>query len=168
MDLHKGESNTEVGIPDSDPEIGRGPTPVRRRLLGFMFGSGVVASLVSFIYPILKFVFPPPLAEMDTDTIAAGIGELAAGAAKIFRFGNQPAILIHQEDDSYRAFSAICTHLSCTVQYRPREHDIWCACHNGVYNLQGGNVSGPPPRPLQQYEVHVRGKEIVVSRSSRT
>lgn len=168
MDWGKVENKGQTRIHSSTPEAGQATTPGRRRLLGFMFGSGVVASLVSFIYPILNFVFPPPLAEMDTDTIAAEAGELAPGAAKIFRFGNRPGILIHQEDGSYRALSAVCTHLSCTVQYRPQEHDIWCACHNGVYNLQGGNVSGPPPRPLQQFDVHVRGKEIVVSRSSRT
>jgi cytochrome b6-f complex iron-sulfur subunit len=167
MGLSK-ENKTEAGISDSASEVGQGVPSGRRRLLGFLFGSGVVASLISFIYPILNFVFPPPVAEMDTDTIAAEAGELAPGTAKIFPFGNRPALLIHLEDGSYRALSAVCTHLSCTVQYRPREHDIWCACHNGVYNLQGGNVSGPPPRPLQQFEVHVRGKEIVVSRSSRT
>jgi cytochrome b6-f complex iron-sulfur subunit len=41
---------------------------------------------------------------------------------------------------------------------------IWCACHNGVYDLSGKNVSGPPPRPLEAYDVHVRGDEIYVSR----
>jgi Rieske Fe-S protein len=167
MGLSK-ENKTGAGTSDSASEIGEGAPSGRRRLLGFLFGSGVVASLISFIYPILKFVFPPTLAEMDTDTVAAEAGELAPGKAKIFRFGNRPALLIHLEDGSYRALSAVCTHLSCTVQYRPREQDIWCPCHNGVYNLQGGNVSGPPPRPLQQFDVHVRGKEIVVSRSSRT
>ncbi len=152
----------------SAPEAGRVATPGRRRLLGFLVGSGVVASLVSIIYPILKFVLPPRRAEMDADTVAAQANELAPGTAKIFRFGNQPAILIRLADGSYRALSAVCTHLNCTVQYRARERDIWCACHNGVYNLQGGNVSGPPPRPLREYAVHVRGKEIVVSRGART
>jgi Rieske Fe-S protein len=58
--------------------------------------------------------------------------------------------------------------LNCTVQYRNREHDIWCACHNGVYDLKGAVVSGPPPRPLEQFAVHVRGQEIVVTRERPT
>ncbi len=152
----------------STPEPDRVATPGRRRLLGFLFGSGVTASLISFIYPIFKFVLPPRRAEMDADTVAAQADELAPSTGKIFRFGNQPAILIRLADGNYRALSAVCTHLNCTVQYRQRERDIWCACHNGVYNLQGGNVSGPPPRPLREFAVHVRGKEIVVSRGSRT
>ena len=60
--------------------------------------------------------------------------------------------------------SATCTHLSCTVQYRDDLHEVWCACHNGMYDLNGRNVSGPPPRPLESFEVQVRGEEIYVRR----
>jgi cytochrome b6-f complex iron-sulfur subunit len=152
---------------NSNPEAaGKAPTG-RRQLLGFLVGSGVVASLVSFLYPIFKFVLPPRHGELDADTVAARVGELGPGKAKVFRFGNQPALLIRLADGNYRALSAVCTHLNCTVQYRARERNVWCACHNGVYNLQGGNVSGPPPRPLQEYDVHIRGQEVVVSPRSR-
>jgi Rieske Fe-S protein len=150
------------------PEEGRGkPLAGRRRWLGFVVGSAVTASLVSVVYPILKFLLPPRSGELDSDAVAARVNELAPNAAKIFRYGNRPGILIRTADGDYRAFSGVCTHLNCTVQYRSPEHDIWCACHNGVYNLQGGNVSGPPPRPLEQFEVHVRGQDIVVSRRAR-
>jgi Rieske Fe-S protein len=50
------------------------------------------------------------------------------------------------------------------VQYRDDTHQVWCACHNGIYDLGGRNVSGPPPRPLETYDVHVRGDEIIVER----
>lgn len=144
------------------------PTPTRRRLLGFLLGSSVLASLASVLYPILKFVLPPKTGELDTDSVvAARADELAPDAAKIFRFGNRPGLLIRLPDGAYRGFSATCTHLNCTVQFRAREHDIWCACHNGIYDLQGRNLSGPPPRPLEEYDVHVRGEEIVVARRTR-
>jgi Rieske Fe-S protein len=54
--------------------------------------------------------------------------------------------------------------LQCTVQYRDDLHHVWCACHNGHYDLNGKNISGPPPRPLEQYAVNVRGDEIFVSK----
>jgi len=140
----------------------------RRQWLGLLLGSGVLASLASFLYPVLKFVLPPPTGELDADTVvAARADELGLNAAKIFRFGNRPGLLVRLPDGSYRAFAATCTHLNCTVQYRAREHDIWCACHNGVYDLHGRNVSGPPPRPLEHFEVRARGEEIVVTRASR-
>jgi cytochrome b6-f complex iron-sulfur subunit len=137
--------------------------------LEFLLGSGVFASLVSIAYPVLKFVLPPPTGELDTDTVvAARSDELAPNSAKIFRFGNRPGLLVRLADGSYRAMSATCTHLDCTVQYRARERDVWCACHNGIYDVNGRNLSGPPPRPLEPYEVHVRGDEIVVARRLRS
>lgn len=149
-----------VDSPGSDP-----PAPARRWWLAFMLGSSVLASLAAIFYPILKFVLPPQTGELDADTVvAAKANELAPNAAKIFRFGNRPGLLIRIPEGGYRAFTAICTHLNCNVQYRGREHDIWCACHNGVYDLQGRNVSGPPPRPLEEFDVHERGDEIVVAR----
>lgn len=67
-------------------------------------------------------------------------------------------------DKSLKAFSAVCTHLECTVQYRPDMERIWCACHNGIYDLNGRNVAGPPPRPLDVFKVAVQGDDVVVSK----
>lgn len=147
------------------PAATRPAAPGRRRLLGFLLGSSLLASLASFFYPILKFVLPPETTEMDTDTVvAARADELAPNSGKIFRFGSKPGLLVRLSSGEYRALSATCTHLECTVQYRQREQDVWCACHNGVYDLQGRNRSGPPPRPLDAYDVHVRGDEVIVAR----
>jgi Rieske Fe-S protein len=96
--------------------------------------------------------------------VAARKNELAPGGFKIFPFGGQPGLLIRNADGSYRAFTAVCTHLGCTVQYKSAESAIWCACHNGRYDLTGRNVSGPPPRPLEAFVVHESGDEIVVEK----
>ena len=137
----------------------------RRRLVEFLLGGGLFASLVSFFYPVLRYLVPPAVAELGGDeVVAAKLGELHANSSKIFRFGNHPGLLLLSADGEYRAFSATCTHLSCTVQYRNDLHQVWCACHNGLYDLNGRNISGPPPRPLDTYAVHVRGDEVVVSR----
>ncbi len=142
-----------------------GPQTTRRRLTEIMLGGGVLASVVSFIYPVLRYLVPPALPDLGGDEVVAGkVGELKPNSFKIFRFGSKPGILVLSAEGDYRALSATCTHLSCTVQYRTELHQIWCACHNGMYDLTGRNVSGPPPRPLDAFEVHLRGEEIVVSR----
>jgi Rieske Fe-S protein len=129
----------------------------------FLLGGGLFASAISFLYPVLRYLIPPAPPDLGSDSVVAGrVGELKRSAAKIFRFGNRPAMLVHTAAGEYRAFSARCTHLDCTVQYRGDVHQIWCACHNGFYDLNGRNVAGPPPRPLENYEVFVRGEEIVV------
>ncbi len=141
------------------------PEPVRRRLIGIFLGGGLLASLGSFIYPVLRYLIPPAIAELGGDEIvAAKIADLRPNSAKIFRFGNRPGLLIMNSDGTYQALSATCTHLGCTVQYRKDLREVWCACHNGFYDLNGRNVSGPPPRPLDAFDVHLRGDEIVVSR----
>ncbi len=137
----------------------------RRRFLRLVLGGGVVASLVSFIYPVLRYVIPPATTDVGGDSVlAATVAELKANSAKIFRFGSRPGLLVKTASGEYRAMSATCTHLSCTVQYRADVQQVWCACHNGMYDMNGRNISGPPPRPLEAYDVHVKGNEIYVSR----
>jgi cytochrome b6-f complex iron-sulfur subunit len=145
--------------PSSPVETGR------RRLLETLLGGGLLASAASFLYPVLRYIIPPRVADLGGDeVVAAKVGELKPNSGRIFRFGSRPGILVLTADGEYHALSATCTHLSCTVQYRSDLHEIWCACHNGLYDLEGRNISGPPPRPLQAFQVHVRGDEIVVSR----
>ena len=139
--------------------------PERRHFVELLLGGGMFASLISFVYPVLRYLVPPVVAELGGDeVVAAKLGEMHPNSSKIFRFGNRPGLLLLTADGEYRAMSATCTHLSCTVQYRNDLQQVWCACHNGLYDLNGRNLSGPPPRPLENYSVHVRGDEIVVSR----
>ena len=140
-------------------------TPARRGFIKVLLGGGLLASAASFIYPVLRYLVPPKAVDMGGDTVvAAKVGDLKPNSAKIFKFGSRPGLLVMSADGEYKAMSATCTHLSCTVQYRNDVKQVWCACHNGVYDLAGRNVSGPPPRPLELYDVHVRGEEIVVAR----
>ncbi len=137
----------------------------RRHAIEIFLGGGLVASLASFLYPVLRFLVPPPVVDLGGDeVVAAKLGDMKPNSGQIFRFGSRPGLLILQADGTYRALSATCTHLGCTVQYRPDLRQIWCPCHNGIYDISGRNVSGPPPRPLDSFDVHLRGDEIVVSR----
>ncbi len=137
----------------------------RRRVVKFLLGGGLFASLASFLYPLLRYLIPPSVADLGGgDVVASKVSDLKPNGSKIFRFGTRPALLLMTGEGEYRALSAVCTHLSCTVQYRSDLRQIWCACHNGLYDLNGRNISGPPPRPLEAFQVHVRGDEIVVSR----
>jgi cytochrome b6-f complex iron-sulfur subunit len=137
----------------------------RRRFVEALLGGGFLATVVAFVYPVLQYVIPPKAADLGGDSVvAARVGELKLNSGKIFRFGNRPGLLVRSSSGDYRAMSATCTHLSCTVQYRDDLRQVWCACHNGKYDLNGRNISGPPPRPLEGFEVQVRGDEIFVRR----
>ena len=118
------------------------------------------------VYPIIQFLYPPK-SQLQTSlsTKAARIDELPVNTAKIFPFANKPAILIHTASDEYKAFSAACTHLNCTVHYEEAGQMIGCACHNGRFGLDGRVISGPPPKPLEEYRVVLNKEEIIVSKA---
>jgi Rieske Fe-S protein len=103
----------------------------------------------------------PSLTEFELDLKAS---DIPPNSGRIVPFGGKPVIIFRTQEGELRALSATCTHLACTVQYRPERPDIWCACHNGIYDLKGANVSGPPPRPLTPFEVYARGEKIVLRR----
>lgn len=145
----------------------------RRGFLGWFLGTSVGALLLSVLYPIFRFLSPPDIPEATTNQVDAGTvrdPELLEKGFKIVRFGAEPVLLIKVSDTEYRAFAATCTHLDCIVEYQDVEKRIWCNCHNGEYDLNGRNVAGPPPRPLERFEVHLvaKGSEpasLIVSRS---
>jgi cytochrome b6-f complex iron-sulfur subunit len=142
------------------------PTTPRRRFLSWFLGTSLGAMFVAVFYPLARYIIPPDVPEATTSrVVAAHEGDLKPNEGKVFRFGDRPAILVRTQEGRYLAFSATCTHLNCTVQYRPDLKELWCACHNGIYDLRGKNVSGPPPRPLEEYTVNVAGGEIVVTRA---
>lgn len=142
----------------------------RRGFLDGLLGLGFFSTAASVLYPVWRYVIPPANAEPATDSIVAGkVAEFKPNSGAVMKFGSKPAIVVRTADGDFRAFSAVCTHLECTVQYKPETSQIWCACHNGLYDLTGSVVSGPPPRPLEAFKVNVRGEagleEVVISRT---
>ena len=137
----------------------------RRDLLTWLLGSWLAGVVGSVIYPISRYLVPPDVAEAAPPSVNAGrAADIAPNTGKIVPFGTQPVILVRTSTGELRAFSGTCTHLSCTVQYRPDLERIWCACHNGHYDLTGRNVEGPPPRPLDRYDVVLKGDDVLVVR----
>ena len=144
----------------------------RRNALNYILGAGFSALGLATLYPITRYIIPPAAQGAGTQAVSAGkIGILKPNEGLIFKFGDHPAILILKPDgkpdnaSSYVAFTAVCTHLGCTVQYRSDLEEIWCACHNGHYDLNGDVLSGPPPKPLTEYTVAIKGQEIFVSKA---
>lgn len=139
----------------------------KRDFLKYLLTGGLLAWLASVIYPIISYLRPPQQTEVVVESVKVGpLSSLAKDSGTIVRFGNRPVILIRTATGELRAFSAVCTHLECTVQYRKDLSVIWCACHNGKYDLTGRNIDGPPPRPLEPYRVVIQGDDVYVSKMS--
>jgi cytochrome b6-f complex iron-sulfur subunit len=139
----------------------------KRDFLKYLLGGGVLAWLAAVAYPIAAYLKPPKQAEVEVSSVKVGkLTEIPKDSGTIVRFGNKPVILVRPPGGELRAFSATCTHLDCTVQYRQDQGVIWCACHNGKYDFNGRNIAGPPPRPLDEYRVVVQGEEVLISKNT--
>jgi len=157
----------------------------RRGWLLRMLQGAISATVIAIVYPVARFLRPRRATVSGALEMVAPFKpkDLVNASAKPFNFAGKPCLLVllpegakrvaqgqRLQMNDIRAFNGICTHVACTVKYRPTEGDIFCNCHDGVYDLEGRNVSGPPPRPLEKYSVTLRGEpgqeEIVVSRQS--
>jgi len=143
-----------------------GPDPISRRgFLDAMLAAGAGGLTLAVVYPVSRYIFPPEAGEASVSSVVLSLkpADIPPGTGQIFKFGTRPGIIIRTTEGQLRAFSAICTHLSCTVQYREDLHHIWCACHDGHFDLNGRNIEGPPPAPLAPFDVKVRADQILVS-----
>ena len=146
-------------------------TPIglsRRKFIDWLLGTSVGGLLAAALYPSGRYLVPPVVGESTSSEVTLPFepGELAPNSGRIFKFGSRPGMLVRTPSGELRAFSATCTHLACIVQYRADLGHIWCACHNGHFDLDGTNIEGPPPKPLERFTVRVRGDQIVIRRSA--
>ena len=140
----------------------------RRRFLNWLMGSSAAALAAMMVYPVIRYILPPASAESSASAVTLDFGpeDVPTNSGRIFKFGSTPGILVKTSSGELRAFSGTCTHLACIVQYRPDFGHIWCACHNGHFDLNGINIQGPPPAPLEPYTVKVLAGKIVVSKGA--
>ena len=135
----------------------------RRDFLNILLGGGIIAWLAALFYPVFKYLEPPAVDEVKVTNVKIGaVDDMQKDSGKIIKFGNKPVIVIRKKSGDYVAFSAECTHLDCIVQYRKDYGQIYCACHNGRYDLNGRNVSGPPPAPLKRYGVAIKNDQVTI------
>ena len=137
----------------------------RRSFLNLILGFGIIGWLGGILYPVFSYLNTPKAPEVDVKNISLGkVDDMPNDSSKMFKMGTKPGILIKTAEGELRAFDATCTHLQCTVQFKKDENLIWCACHNGKYDLHGKNISGPPPNPLSVFNITVQKGEIFVSK----
>ena len=72
--------------------------------------------------------------------------------------------ILTKDGKNFTAFDPHCTHLGCPYRWNESKKEFVCPCHNGVFSMDGQVLSGPPPRPLDQYEVKLeKGKLWVLT-----
>jgi len=125
-------------------------------------GGAATALAVAVVYPLGKFIQPSTARPSGTAPVGK-VEDFPVGTAKTVLINDSPVLIVRGADGAFRAFSALCTHLQCVVGYSPERNRIECPCHQGVYSIDGQNVSGPPPRPLDEFPVSIADGAVIVS-----
>lgn len=133
----------------------------RRRFLRILLTALGSTAMVSFAYPLIRFI-APPRNKLSNQKVTISKGDIQAGEAKEIVLGNMPAIVINVAGKGYIALSRVCTHLGCLVQYDTRKQILVCPCHAGSFDLEGRVISGPPPKPLETIPLSVQGGDITI------
>ena len=70
-------------------------------------------------------------------------------------------VVTHPEGDTFKAFTAVCTHQGCIVS-EVADNVISCPCHGSQYSASDGSVEGgPAPSPLSEVDVQVVDGQVV-------
>ncbi len=137
-----------------------------------------IGGLISAAYavPGLAYLIRPALERTGGDdwirlgsTSKVELGTPTLFKAKIQRqtgwITNEEELSVYVSTSDGRNFTAmsnICTHLGCRVRWISEQEQFFCPCHNAAFDKEGRVAAGPPPRPLDQYEVRIEDDQILI------
>lgn len=139
-----------------------------------------IGGLISLMMgiPAIAFVLGPALLrDKDQDWTRLGsVKKVEPGTPTLFRVNitrntswlvEEEKIAVYVLTDNGRDFIAmsnICTHLGCRVRWIAEKEIFLSPCHNGVFDREGKVISGPPPRPLDRYEVKIENNQLLIGK----
>jgi Rieske Fe-S protein len=135
---------------------------------------GVIGAVIGI--PSIGYLLSPALqAKEDTDSLSLGpLTNYPIGVPTRFEFTrtkvngwertstNYGLFVLRKSESEVRVFSDICTHLACRVNWHPDIQNYVSPCHDGHFDIEGNVVSGPPPRPLDEYVTRIEGGNLIV------
>lgn len=103
-----------------------------------------------------QFLIPEEKEKTLNEVLIAKVSDITEKEPLPIEIGGSKALLMKTEE-GFVAFSRKCTDLGCLVSWDKANEKFVCPCHQGVYDKNGKNISGPPPRPLDRFEVVQKG-----------
>ncbi|NLW36079.1 MAG: Rieske 2Fe-2S domain-containing protein [Syntrophorhabdus aromaticivorans] len=137
----------------------------RRTFLNTLFGGWLLAFTGGSVYALLKFAFPTPGKEPDFVILDADqYVDIPRNSVKPFAWGGKLGFFFKNSNGTTAALKGVCTHMECNITYRPEDRKFYCACHKGWFDEAGNNIAGPPPKPLEFFDVRIEGKKLIIAR----
>lgn len=149
----------------------------RRSFLGVLLGVGSVVMGAALSVPVIRFALHPLFAT-TTKTNWTDLGKveefasLTAPLKKLItvdqrdgwrKIVSEKAIyILPAKDGAPRVLSPICPHLGCSIPWNEAKKEFICPCHGAVFAPDGGWVSGPSPRSMDDLECRVENGNLQV------
>jgi cytochrome b6-f complex iron-sulfur subunit len=133
----------------------------RRIFLATCLGAIAAAGGGATLYPVFRYLAPRK-GDKDLARVSFPEAEVPPGGAKFFSFRGETGVVVRKKNGELAAFSAVCTHLGCVVQWENEKQDFLCPCHAGRYTADGDVLSGPPPRPLARLALTVANGAVTI------
>lgn len=138
----------------------------RRRFLSqAVMGFGLLFGMGTLAMRFFQFLVPSPSRNRVQAVLIGSDAQLPVGEVRTMDLGGHK-IMVLRTGEGVVAFSRRCTDLGCLVSWNKEREQFVCPCHLGVFDKTGRNIAGPPPRPLDRYEVIARGEQWYVNIAS--
>jgi Rieske Fe-S protein len=148
----------------------------RREFLGIATGalSGLIGLLMGI--PAIAYIVGPALAKDNSQSWKrlGSTAKVEVGTPTLFKITIDHTVgwieeeqehsiyILTENGRDFIAMSNICTHLGCRARWISDNQQFYCPCHVGIFDKQGYVVAGPPPRPLDRYEVKVEDGQLYI------
>lgn len=127
--------------------------------------------------PVIGYIFSPAIRE------SKAINWIDLGPLEKYPIGITPSIfeftqtnvngwertsvsygvyVVRKDGNTVQVFSNVCTHLGCRVTWHPDIQHYVSPCHDGHFNLTGQVISGPPPRPLDEFTTKIENGNLFI------
>lgn len=148
----------------------------RRKMMGLTVGVINLGLIGAIVGPMVGFAIAPLNNKRKQRWVELMDESLIApGEVKEVNYSMRVVDGYHEIEQKYTVFlrrgeqdliclDPACTHLGCRVKFQTDQHKFICPCHGGVFDDQGNNKSGPPPKPLERYPVKIENGKIWISR----
>jgi menaquinol-cytochrome c reductase iron-sulfur subunit len=149
-------------------DCGDPPSPSRRRFLGRMSAALATAAGAAAAVPVVGVLVGPARPAEHRWRDVGAVDAFPPGDTVMVPYrdpeplpwdgaAERTGAYVRREDDgTFVAFSIYCTHVGCPVTWTPGAQMFMCPCHGGTFHRDGSVAAGPPPRPLERFDVRVR------------
>lgn len=148
----------------------------RRKFMSLVTGAITALIGLGLGIPAIAYIIAPALKKEESqDWIRLGsTSKVELGLPTLFKtkIQRQTGWIVNEKEISvyvltengreFVAMSNICTHLGCRIRWIADREQFFCPCHNGVFDKDGGIVSGPVPRPLDRFDTKVEDGQLFI------